>query len=131
MALLPNVALAIRALHLLLGIITRRPFPRLASSVLQTKPCPAWKRLAPLYLSSDGAGAEPQGIDVVAAETIMRRLFPALPPLRFQGLMRVMCHEVLGHIQDCHPSRQARMHARLIASVALMQKANPDAVCAC
>ena len=53
------------------------------------------------------AGAESQGIDVVAAETIMRRLFPTLPPLRFQGLMRVMCHEVLGHIQDCHPSRQA------------------------
>ena len=52
-------------------------------------------------------GAERQGIDVVAAETIMRRLLPALPPLRFQNLMRVMCHEVLGHIQDAHPCRHA------------------------
>ena len=49
----------------------------------------------------------------------MRRLFPALPPLRFQGLMRVMCHEVLGHIQDCHPSRQARMHADVLMSPGL------------
>ena len=56
---------------------------------------------------------------------------PRCPRCASRGLMRVMCHEVLGHIQDCHPSRQARMHARLIATVALMQKTNPDAVCAC
>ena len=67
-----------------------------------------------LWISCETAGGELQGIDVVTAETIMRRLFPTLPPLRFQGLMRVMCHEVLGHIQDCHPSRQANLHADVL-----------------
>ena len=51
-----------------------------------------------------------QGVDMVAAETIMRRLLPGLPPLRFQHLMRVICHEVLHHIQDDHPTRQAFEH---------------------
>ena len=74
------------------------------------------------WTSSKTAGVELQGIDVVAAETIMRRLFPALPPLRFQGLMRVMCHEVLGHIQDCHRSRQAKVHAGLLTSAALVKR---------
>ena len=51
-----------------------------------------------------------QGVNMVAAETIMRRLLPGLPPLRFQHLMRVICHEILHHIQDDHPTRQAHNH---------------------
>ena len=47
-----------------------------------------------------------QGVGLVAAETIMRRLLPELPALRFQHLMRVICHEILHHIQDDHPTRQ-------------------------
>ena len=41
----------------------------------------------------------------------MRRLLPGLPALRFQHLMRVVCHEILHHIQDDHPTRQAWMLA--------------------
>lgn len=48
-----------------------------------------------------------QGVNMVAAETIMRRLLPQLPPLRFQHLMRVICHEILHHVQDDHPTRRA------------------------
>jgi len=48
-----------------------------------------------------------QGTDTVSAEKIMRQLLPGLPPLRFQHLMRVVCHEILHHIQDDHPTRQA------------------------
>ena len=54
-----------------------------------------------------------QGINAVAAEKIMRRLLPGLPALRFQQLMRVVCHEILHHIQDDHPTRQAWILASL------------------
>lgn len=54
-----------------------------------------------------GCASLAQGVDTVAAERIMRRLLPGLPPLRFQHLMRVVAHEILHHIQDDHPTRQA------------------------
>ena len=121
-AMLPMFIVSIDAPHLLQRIVM--PGRSLGWRKLCSRQSPEQlgSSLPPLWISCETVGGGLQGIDVVAAETIMRRLFPTLPPLRFQGLMRVMCHEVLGHIQDCHPSRQARMHAGWLTSAALIKR---------
>lgn len=57
----------------------------------------------------------------MAAEKIMRRLLLGLPALRFQHLMRVVCHEILHNIQDDHPTRQAWMLAGLTNHATIAQ----------